>query len=241
MSKFFKIFMASALLAFSSAATAEWSGNVALTSDYAFRGISQTLEEPAIQGGIDWAGDLFYVGFWGSNVDFGEDSAVVDQGAQLELDLYAGLSGNFTDAIGWDLGVIYYAYPGADSDLNYDFIEFVPAVSAQLGPVATSFSVAYSPDYFAESGDGYYYLLGAELPLAYDFGLGLSVGHQTIDDNDTFGTPDYTDWSVSLSKSFPEIVDISIAYIDTDLDDNECFGGSDLCGSRGVVTVSREF
>ena len=67
-----------ALLATAGTAMAEgeWSGNVAMTSDYTWRGVSQSNEDPAIQGGFDYANGLFYAGTWASNVDFGDDSVI---------------------------------------------------------------------------------------------------------------------------------------------------------------------
>src|SRR5262245_476819 len=71
-----------------------FSGSIAIASDYTFRGISQTLEDPAVQGGITGAGGPVYFGLWGSNVDFGETFAAGDDelaGATAEVDLFAGL------------------------------------------------------------------------------------------------------------------------------------------------------
>ena len=81
----------------------EFSINVAGTTDYVFRGISQNGEDPAAQGGADMSCGIFYAGVWGSTVDF----------APYEVDLYGGIKKDlgFAEV---DLGVIYYAYPGAD-------------------------------------------------------------------------------------------------------------------------------
>ena len=83
---------------------AEWmSGNVAVTSDYAFRGISQTLEEPAIQGGIDLEHPTgLYLGTWGSSLNFGEDMPR----AQVELDVYGGFGFSAAELFDVDLGLI---------------------------------------------------------------------------------------------------------------------------------------
>ena len=93
-----------ALLATAGTAVAEgeWSGNVAITSDYVWRGISQTDEDPAIQGGFDYANGMFYAGTWASNVDFGDDSDT-----NIEVDFYGGLAGALESGVTWDVGVIY--------------------------------------------------------------------------------------------------------------------------------------
>ena len=58
-----------------------FSANVALTSEYLFRGLSQNDDAPAIQGGFDYEVEVakpvsLYAGAWGSNVDFNEASSV---------------------------------------------------------------------------------------------------------------------------------------------------------------------
>lgn len=220
----------------------EFSANVALTTDYIFRGISQADEDPALQGGIDYALDLgagssFYLGFWGSNVEQPDEDGSL---SNLELDIYGGLSGE-VNGIGWDIGVLYFEYP--DSTV-LDYIEYYGALSYSMSgmPLEPSLSakVSYSPDFFAESGDGLYVEGALDLTLGYGFALGLHIGHQDIEENDVFGTPDYTDWRVGVTKTFAGI-DFDISYYDTDLDESECFGGSDLCDERAVFTVSKSF
>ena len=73
------------------------------------RGITQSAQDPAIQGSIDWASESgLYLGAWASNIDFGNEFD-----ADVEVDLYAGFSGG--DEVAWDIGFIYYGYPGAGS------------------------------------------------------------------------------------------------------------------------------
>lgn len=96
----------------------EFSANVAIATDYTFRGISQNSGDPAVSGGIDWASDLFYVGTWASTVDFNDDlvnpftDEVISDGSQLELDLYFGYTPSLGD-LSLDFGFTYYLYPGA--------------------------------------------------------------------------------------------------------------------------------
>lgn len=78
------------------------------------------------------------------------------------------------------------------------------------------------------------------MPLSDYLALGLHAGYQTIDDNDAFGTPDYADWSISLTTSMIGL-DWSVAYVDTDLSYDECFGGDNLCGATAVGTISKSF
>ena len=82
------------------AAHAELSANVAVTSDYIWHGVSQTNERPALQAGVEYAHESgFYIGTWGSNVDFAEDVA---DPARVEIDLYGGVRGETEWGLGWD-------------------------------------------------------------------------------------------------------------------------------------------
>ena len=92
----------------------EFSANVGLFSEYYFRGISQTDDAPALQGGLDWYATVdegnglgVYLGVWGSNVDFNEAAGI--DGATVEIDYYGGLTGDIgSTALSWDVGFIYY-------------------------------------------------------------------------------------------------------------------------------------
>ncbi len=230
------IMVATVALAFSAIVSAEvdLSGNVALTSDYTFRGISQTDEDPAVQGGFDLAHSSgFYAGVWASNVDFDDGDE-----AHIEMDVYGGISGEFPNALGWDVGILHYDYPGADSSLDYDFNEIYGSLSYDFGPVAASAGISYSNDYFGGSDNATYYSLDLSVPLPQDFSIGAHVGRQEIDENNTFGTPDYTDWKLGVSKEIGGF-GLALDYVDTDLSDSDCFGGSDLCDGRVVFTVSK--
>lgn len=200
------------------------SANVALTSEYYFRGISQTDDAPALQGGLDYEVEIakpvsLYLGTWGSNVDFNEGAGV--DGATLELDLYGGVKGSIGDTgLSWSTGFIYYAYPGADSSLNYDFWELQASLGYDFGVAAVTASVNWSPDNFGESGDAWYPRLAVDVPIPGIGGLTLSghVAKQYIDDEAAFGTADYVEWGASLTYAIPGLVDVSVTYTDTDID-----------------------
>lgn len=198
-----------------------FSANVSLVNEYYFRGLSQTDDAPAIQGGFDYEVPLsepvaLYLGVWGSNVDFNEGSGV--DGATMELDLYGGLKGNIgSTGLGWDLGFIYYTYPGADSSLNYDFVEAAGALSYDFGVAAVTASVNFSPDNFGNSGNAWYPKLAVDVPIA-DTGLTFSgyVAKQYIEDNAAFGTDDYVEWNLGLGYSIAGF-GLSLNYSDTDI------------------------
>lgn len=204
------------------------SANVGLVSDYVFRGISQTDEGPAVQGGFDVTHSSgLYAGIWGSNVDFNDGDE-----ANVEIDYYLGYANEY-QGLSYDLGVLYYTYPGADSDLDYDFVEFSGALGYDFDVVALSGSVNYSPEFFGDTGDAFYYAAAADVPLPYDLSLSAHVGHQDIDDG-----IDYTDWSLGLGYNLAGF-DLSLAYYDTNLDEpSECADG---CSERVVFGVSKSF
>lgn len=229
---------AATLMATSSMAMAEleFSGNVALTSDYQFRGISQTDEDPALQGGFDVSHSSgFYAGVWASNVDF--EVQTVDD-AHLELDVYAGYGGSITDKLGFDVGVLDYNYPGADGALDYDFTEVYGSLSYDFGPAALTVGVNVSGDYFAASGDSTWTYASLDVPLMNDFTLAASYGDMSIDKNAVFGTPDYNAWTLGVSKELGGF-GFDLTYSDTDLSDTQCFGGSDWCEDRIIFTISK--
>jgi uncharacterized protein (TIGR02001 family) len=215
----------------------ELSANVALTTDYRFRGISQTGDNPAIQGGLDYSvgvaeGVSLYVGAWGSSVDFNDG----DQ-AQVEIDYYGGVTFEIK-GIGIDIGLIYYSYPGASSGLNYDYVEgkielsYSPIESLTLGV-----GYNYSPDYFGSSGDFHY--PHASVEFTPDLGLPLPItlsatyGYNSIDSAAAFGAPSYSDWSIGIATTY-KIVELKLQYIDNDL------SGS-IGDPTAVFTISASF
>ena len=224
-----------------SIATAEdgFSANVAMTTDYRFRGISQNDKDFAIQGGFDYAHDSgFYVGIWASSVDF--QIQTVDD-ASSEVDLYAGFANDFGNGIGYDIGVLTYQYPNADGSLDYDFTEVYGSLSYNwTDALATTAYLAYTSDYFGGSDNATYFSIAADYDLGNDWAVGASVGHQSVDDNATWGTPDWNDYKAYISKSFKGF-DFELALVDTDLSDRNCFGGSDWCDSTAIFTVSKSF
>lgn len=230
--------LAGAGLLAAAGASADITGNIGLTSDYVFRGISQTNEHPAVQGGFDYSHSSgAYAGVWASNVDF-EDG---DE-AYMEVDLYAGMAGKVGD-LGWKFGGIYYNYPGVSdsSNLNYDYWEVGPTLTYPVGPATASLLVLWSPNFYNETGKGLYSELGLSAPLG-QFTLGGTFGHQDIERNAKFGTSDYNNWSLYASTTVMGL-GLKLAYTDTELSKSECFGGAqpyaDWCGARAVFSVSK--
>ena len=215
----------------------EVSANVALVSDYRFRGISQTGKDAAIQGGFDVAFEPgFYVGTWASSVDFGD----IDDGSgsygTMEIDYYAGWGGPIGDTdFGVDVGYAYYQYPGDTVDTEGDYQEFHVTGSWK----DLSVGVTYSDDYYAETGEFWYFAGDYSLTFMEDFSLGLHVGYNDFDEEGFLsdGADNYTDWSVTLGYSIMG-VDLSVAYVDTSLDEEEYFD-TDYAESTAVFSISK--
>ncbi|MCU7834711.1 MAG: TorF family putative porin [gamma proteobacterium symbiont of Taylorina sp.] len=107
------------LLSVLHSAQADVSLTVTAVTDYTLNGISQTQSDPALQVGLDWAGENgLYVGAWTSNVDFGEN----DKTSQ-EIDVYFGKYWQLTEKIGLTTGLAYYAYDGASYSDDYNYPE----------------------------------------------------------------------------------------------------------------------
>ena len=240
-SHLFRGLMLGLLLAGSTAASAAWefSANFGLTTDYVFRGISQNGEDASASGGIDFSHDSgFYVGTWVAIVDQVELDSNPDD-TNTELDIYGGFGGNFTDAFSYDIGLIYYAYPVDANQLN--FWEVYGSLSYDFGVASITGGVAYSPDFFGETDDALFYYVEGSIPLPMGFGIDLHYGHQDIDNNSKFGTPDYDEWKVAVTKSMGDNVTVELAYTDTDLKRSECFGGWSGCDSALIGSIGVDF
>lgn len=206
-------------------ARAGTAGTVTLTSDYLFRGLSQTNQEPALQGGLEYAADSgFYVGTWGSNVSWLSDlsAAGVPVSSSLELDLYGGYRGKISDSVSFDVGAIYYWYPGDfPSGFNSaDTGEVYVGVTA--GPFAdTTLSAKYSyavTDLFGYTdSDGSGYLdVNANWEFAPTWTLNVHGGKQWVENNDI---AEYADWKLGVTKGFESGFTVAVAYSETDADE----------------------
>jgi uncharacterized protein (TIGR02001 family) len=247
MKKFAKTLLAGALSSVASIATAEDIGaNVGLASDYMFRGVSQTDNQMALQGGFDWAhASGFYVGTWASNVDSNFFGGAQDP--QLEVDLYAGYAGE-VGAFSYDLGVLGYFYPGADNAAADDFqtVEFyIGGGYALTEALSLSAKLFYANElnFVGVSEDGMYFTVGADYALTDKLSLSASVGRSSGDAFETLGGsggPDsYMDYSIGVSTSFAG-ADFSLTYVDSD-DDAEDLFGDNITDGRAVLTMSKSF
>lgn len=230
----FGLLLASLSLGIANSASAQesdlpgsFSGNVTLTTDYAYRGFTQANEDPAVQGGLDWESDNgFYVGTWGSNVNFGDGDE-----ASIEIDVYGGYAGEI-EGFSYDIGYIYYLYPGVPGAFDYDFWEIYGSVGYDFGPAALSLGLAYTPENFGNTNDGLYFQSGISMPLGEMFSVDANLNYYDVDP--AFGE-DYLDWSIGGTLSL-DWFDADLRYIDTDI--ANCAG---VCDARVVFSISRSF
>lgn len=226
--------VAGALFAGVGVAQAEVTGNIGVTSNYLWRGVTQSDDGPAVQGGLDYAHDSgLYVGTWASNVDFGDTS----DNNEIELDLYGGYGGEL-GAFGYDVGLTYYTYPLAD---DADFLELGLSGSYEMFTAGMAYTISSQVDDTsagAESfieGDLYYYL-SAAFELPQDFGLNATVGRYTFEADGVAGADlDYTHYRVGVGKSGFEF-----AYEQNNLD-GVTASGKDNDDPRFVVSYTMEF
>jgi len=187
------------------------SANVALVSDYRFRGISLSDKDPAIQGGIDASMGGFYVGTWASSIEPVGNS-------ETEIDLYGGYSGDVTDGLSYDVGFLYYAYPEGNGS---DYYEIYGSFSGSVSLLDWTVGTAYAPDQgnldFAADGgsDDNLYIYGdgnVSIPDS-PFYVGAHLGWE-----DGAFADNKIDWSGKLGVTYQQW-DLSVAYVDSDAGD----------------------
>jgi len=154
------------------------SAAVTLTSDYLFRGYSQTKGAPALQAGLDYSGPLgLGFGAWASNVDFVSDGAPPD-GADVEIDLFVTHGWKLGERVALDTTLIRYVYPGTTPGIDYDYNELMLALHP--GDVAT-FTVVYANDALASGEPALLYELAASYPLPRGLELSTRLGYYDLE------------------------------------------------------------
>lgn len=201
------------------------SGNVALVTDYRFRGLSLSGGDAAIQGTINVNHSSgFYVGAWASNL---EDSAVY---GNMELDVYGGWTGEISSGLTADVGLLYYVYPNGNvGDANV--FEPYASLSTTMGPVSAKLGVAYAWEQNSLGGDDNLYVftdLGAGIPntpislsahLGYTSGalspkfLTSLIAASDEEDASLIDTGGGFDYSVGASYAVTEKLSVGVSYV----------------------------
>lgn len=195
------------------APTVTITGSTTVVTDYRFRGVGLSGGDIAIQGGLTLnTKPGFYAGTWLSSM---EDSPVY---GEVEMDLFAGWTGEVADGLGADVGVTYYAYPSKDSGAGAsDVWEFYGKLKPTLGPVGLTFGLFYSPEQDSLGGGDNFYVSGdavvaiANTPLSLSAHAGYTDGFLTYTaDGDAF------DYSLGASVTVLGGLSIGVAYVGVD-------------------------
>lgn len=187
-------------------------GNVALVSDYRFRGFSQTGQDAAIQGGITVTSDSgFYVGTWGSSVSFAGNT---------EVDLFAGYSTSIGEGVTFDVGLLYYLYPKHGGGAT-DFFEPYVNLTGTFGPATVKVGVNYAwaqeaLSTVAGKQDAIYFHVEPTIAIP-NTPIAL-VGHAGYSISDAWpGGADgkVFDWSLGATATY-KMLTFGVSYVDTD-------------------------
>jgi uncharacterized protein (TIGR02001 family) len=220
------------LLATSSAALADVSATVNLTSDYTFNGVSQTGNDPALQASLDYAGaDGFYTGAWASTVDFGNADDT-----NAELDVYVGNYFQLDEKIGLDAGIAYYTYHGDSASDTYNYPEAYAKFNYTSSLGNTELNFWYSWDYFGLDAGHYITMVAHTFEVAPGHNIRASFDRSTSSDVNEWswnGNDAYNHARVEYMTSY-EGFDFNLALEDTNMN-------MDSADSRIVFSVSRTF
>lgn len=249
------VVLAAAFGAMSSAMAVEVAANANITTDYKFRGVSQTNRGTAFQGGFDADfGNGFYLGNWNSNVNFAGTGPNVSSGsAGLETDLYGGYASSY-NGINYDVGGLYYYYNKVEyGSTKLNTFELYGKLAYQNAYAKVSY--AASQNYFGFSsaaGNGtpdlrgsIYYDLGYSYPVTDKFSLSAHYGHTAYDkdiSNVASGvgtTKSYDDYSLTGAYTAGKYT-FSLAYVDTNGKAEDLFGKYLTKGTL-IATVGAKF
>ncbi len=209
--------------------------NATVTSEYRYRGLSQTRFQPALQGGADYTHTPtgFYAGTWLSTIKWTKD---LGGDGDVEVDLYAGKRGELGGGVSYDVGGLYYWYPSNDLEPNANTFELYGQLG--FGPAYLKYSHATTNLFgTADSKQSGYLDLGANLDVSNGFVLNLHVGRQRVKNNSSLS---YTDYKAGLTKDFG-FASASVAWVKTNTDAYLVPGGRNQGRSRAVVSLSKTF
>lgn len=223
---------ATALPAFADEPASPVSFNLSVTSDYRYRGISQTRLKPALQGGVDYAhASGFYIGAWASTLKWIKDSG---GSGDIEIDTYAGYKTEVGSGFTVDVGVLRYNYPNNKLGTSANTNELYGAVS--YGPATLKYSHALSNLFgVADSKQSGYLDLSATFDVGGGFTLTPHVGHQKVKNSSALS---YTDYSLTVNKDWAGFT-FGAGFVATNTDAYIGGKGKDL-GKNGVFVSAKK-
>ena len=200
--------------------------NVGATTDYRYRGISQTRLKPALQGGVDFSQGGLYLGAWASTIKWVKDGG---GDSNIELDLYGGYKGEISKGVNYDVGLLHYNYASNKLNPSANTTELYGALTFGTATLKYSHSVTNLFGFASSKGSGYLDLT-ATFEVADGWTVTPHIGRQSVSDNSKFS---YTDYALTLSKDFSGLV-VSAAVIGTDTKEYKSPAGKNL-GRTGLV------
>jgi uncharacterized protein (TIGR02001 family) len=226
-----------------------YSFNLAGTSDYIFRGYSQSERDPVMQGGADITYGMFYAGGWASGINFGSPpNTGFGSDARTEIDWYGGITPTWGPAT-FDFGVIYYSYPGASDALaELDYVELKAGVSGNIHKdLTTGLTLYWSPEYTGATGSvftlegsaGYAFhkvwVFAPTISGVLGYQTGNNAGWKAAFAN---GDSNYLYWNAGLELGV-EALTFDFRYWDTDVSNTGgfCTGAVFQCDSAFVFTA----
>jgi uncharacterized protein (TIGR02001 family) len=213
----------------------EVSFNAAVTSDYRYRGISQSRLKPAVQAGADYTNNPtgLYLGTWASTIHWIKDSG---GDGNVELDLYGGKRGEIVPGVSYDVGALYYLYPSNGLPTSANTFELYGQVGYGPGSLKYSRSLTNLFGFSDSKGSGY---LDAtvNLPVGAELVLNLHAGRQVVKNNSDYS---YTDYKVGVTKDFG-VCSVALAAVYADTKAYFSPSGKNLARTGAVLTVSKTF
>ena len=209
-------------------------GSATIATDYMFRSISATDQEPAVQPEFDLTYGMFWAYIWGSNTVYGDG---------IEIDYGAGISPKWKN-ITFTFGALWYSYPGANSELDY--LEVKTGAAWASGAWGLSINNYWSPDNFQVNGDSdaiegaVGYTFASKLFNFFTPTLSGTLGFQSYQKVSS----DYTYWNAGLTLGFLDHWSADVRYYDTDYNDAQCViqsGGPHNCDARVVGAIKATF
>jgi uncharacterized protein (TIGR02001 family) len=209
-----------------------FTGSALLGTDYIFRGVSNTNEDPTAQVEFDATRGMFWAYVWGSNSAY----------ADLEIDWGAGISPKWKDFT-FTIGGLYYTYMGS-SGLN--FFELKTGVAWASGAWSLGVTNYWSPDYTQSLGNSNAiegsvgYTFAGKLFNFFTPTISGGVGFQSYEEI----ASDYTYWNAGLTLGFLDHWSADVRYYDTDYSKAECFiqsGRQNNCDARVVGAIKATF
>lgn len=209
--------------------------NAAVVSDYRYRGISQSRRDPALQGGLDYTNTPtgLYAGTWLSTIHWIKDSG---GDGNVEWDMYGGKRGDLGNGVSYDVGGLYYFYPGNGLPTSANTFELYGQLG--YGPAYIKYSSSLTNLFGTPDSKHSGYLdLGANLDAGAGCTVQLHVGRQAVRHSDALS---YTDYKIGLSKDVG-VATVSLSWVKTTATAYRAPDGANLGKSAAVISLTKTF